>query len=82
MLLASLTRRFVSAKTLQRPSEYIGKLVEHHAQSPVRKKKKKKNPRQTSQKTFHKYLASFQFFIVSISTRVRAVGNLSATVGC
>ena len=38
MFVASLTRRFVSAKRLFRDlSEFVGKLVEHHAQSPVRK---------------------------------------------
>ena len=39
MFVASLTRRFVSAKRLFRdlPAEFIGKLAEYHAQSPVRK---------------------------------------------
>ena len=43
MFLASRTRRFVSAKRLFRDLEFKGKLVEHLAQSPVRKGQTIKN---------------------------------------
>ena len=35
MFVASITFRF-GQETLQRPLEFIGKLVEHHVQSPLR----------------------------------------------
>ena len=38
MFVANLTWRFISAKRLFRDlSEFVSKLVEHHAQSPIRK---------------------------------------------
>ena len=64
MFVAGLTRRFVSAKRLFRDL-YVGKLVEHRAQSPVRKFKmlRDETPRQTSHEHFTSDIFSILYCI-------------------